>query len=270
MAKKIYLSAAAHGSDNPTKCPTKCGENVHCNAYMDVVERRLKALGFEVKRGDKTKTGGPALQNRVREANKWGADLYYVAHTNAGGGRYSMTMCWNNAASLEKARVFKKYRKCVKSHKVVANNSLYEIKATNATCLYDELFFHDNAEDCAWFHNGGMALLAEETVQAICEICGVAYKAEVKEQPKAEQPVAAPAPKTENAVATPARKAGDAVKLVNGKLYTSARGSVAVTRTGTFYLYDGIAVNGRYRVTNRRDRVGKAPIWLNVSGWAKL
>ncbi len=261
MAKKIYLSAAAHGTDNPVKCPIACGENKHCNAYMDIVERRLKALSFEVKRGDKAKVGGPALQNRVKEANKWGADLYYVAHTNAGGGRYSMTMCWNNAASIGKANVIHKYRKCVKSHKVVTRTDLYEIKQTAMTCLYDELFFHDNAEDCAWFHNGGMELLAEETVQAICEICGVAYKPEVKEGPKQEVP-AAPT--------TPAPKAGDAVKLNKGKLYTSARGSVAVTRTGTFYLYDGVAVDGRYRVTNAKSRVGKAPLWLNVSGWVEL
>lgn len=256
MAKKIYLSAAAHVHDNKTKCPHSCGENIHCNAYMDIVERRLKEIGFEVKRGDKTKTGGPALQSRVREANKWGADVYYVAHTNAGGGRYSMTMCWNNAASLEKARVFKNYRKCVKSHKVVANNELYEIRATNMLCLYDELFFHDNAEDCAWFHNGGMATLAEETVQALCEICGVAYAPAVAKEE-------VPAQKT-----TP--KAGDVVNLVNGKLYTSARGTVSVVRTGTFYLYDGIAVDGRYRVTNNRERVGKAPLCLNVSGWVNL
>ncbi len=258
---KIYLSAAAHGADNPTKCPSKCGENIHCNAYMDIVERRLKALGFEVKRGDKSKVGGPALQSRVREANKWGADIYYVAHTNAGGGRYSMTMCWNNAASLEKARVIKKYRKCVKSHKVVANNSLYEIKATAMPCLYDELFFHDNAEDCEWFHNGGMEQLAEETVQALCEICGVTYKVEGKEEEKTQ--ASAPAEKA-------APKAGDKVKLVAVRLYTSARGSVSVTRTGSYYLYDGIAVNGRYRVTNAKSRVGKAPLWLNVSGWVEL
>ena len=46
-------------------------------------------------------------------------------------------------------------------------------------CLYDELFFHDNAEDCAWFHKEGMAKLAEETVQALCELVGVKYKAPV-------------------------------------------------------------------------------------------
>ena len=43
------------------------------------------------------------------------------------------------------------------------------------TCLYDELFFHDNPDDCKWFHNGGMEIMAEETVQALCELLGVKY-----------------------------------------------------------------------------------------------
>ena len=187
MAKKIYLSAAAHAIDNPTKCPTKCGENIHCNAYMDIVEKRLRELGFEVKRGDKSKTGNNATQSRVAEANKWGADIYYVAHTNAGGGRYSMTMCYPDKASQAKANVFHKYRKCVKSHKVTTRSDLYEINATKMPCMYDELFFHDNAEDCKWFHNGGMELLAEETVQALCELCGVTYKAEKADDKKVKE-----------------------------------------------------------------------------------
>lgn len=182
MAKKIYLSPAAHAADNRTQCQQQCSENTHCNAYMDIVERRLKECGFEVMRGDKSLTGSEAMQTRVREANNWKADIYYVAHTNAGGGRYSMTMCYNNNASKAKANVIHKYRKCVSSHKVVPRSDLYEIKATAMTCLYDELFFHDNAEDCAWFHNGGMQKLAEETVQALCEICGVTYKAPVVEK----------------------------------------------------------------------------------------
>ena len=281
MAKKIpliYLSPAAHATDNPTKCPQKCGENVHCNAYMDIVERRLKALGFPTLRGDKTKTGSAELQRRVKEANSKGAILFYAAHSNAGGGRYSMTMCWGDAASIAKANIIHKYRKCVKSHKVVVRKDLYEIKATKMLCLYDELFFHDNAEDCKWFHEIGMVLLAEETVQAICEMYGVEYKPEVKEEPKqeapAKKPTPAPAPAPVAPAAKPATKpapkAGDVVKLNKGKLYTSARGTAAVTRTGTFYLYDGVAVNGRYRVTNAKTRVGKTPLWINVSGWVEM
>lgn len=176
MAKKLYLSAAAHEHDNPTKCPSKCGENVHCKAYMDIVERRMKELGVEVKRGYRDLVGADAMKKRVAEANAWGADLYYVAHSNAGGGRYTMTLCWDNAESKAKAAVIGKHRESITPHKVKVRTDLYEIKQTNMTCLYDELFFHDNAEDCKWFHSGGMEAMAEETVQALCELLGVPYK----------------------------------------------------------------------------------------------
>lgn len=181
MAKKLYLSAAAHANDNPTKCPNKCSENTHCNAYMDIVEVRMKELGVDVKRGYRLLTGELAMEKRVAEANKWGADLYYVAHTNATGkagvkAHYTMTLCHNDAGSKKKANVIGKYRKCITPHKVVARGDLYEINATKMTCLYDELFFHDNAEDCAWFHNGGMEKMAEETVQALCELLKVTYE----------------------------------------------------------------------------------------------
>lgn len=181
MAKKLYISAAAHAADNPTKCPTKCGENVHCKAYMDIVEKRMKELGVEVMRGFQDQVGTAAMKNRVAEANKWGADLYYVAHTNAGGGRYSLTLCWDDEKSKAKAAVISKYRKSM-THKVRTRTDLYEIRTTKMTCLYDELFFHDNAEDCKWFHNGGMEIMAEETVQALCELLGVKYVAPKKEE----------------------------------------------------------------------------------------
>ena len=254
---KIYLSAAAHATDNRTLCPVACSENTHCNQYMDKLEERLRELGFEVMRGDRSLTGSQAMTTRVTEANRWGANLYYVAHTNAGGGRYSMTMCYRNAASKAKAEVIHKHRKCIK-HLVRQRSDLYEINATKMPCLYDELFFHDNAEDCAWFHNGGMEILAEETAQALCEICGVTY------QPHAEpeQPQPTPAPTVP--------QAGDTVQLTGGKLYTTAWGARYVTRTGTFYLYDGQKVGGRYRVTNQAKRVGKSPVWLYVSGWVEL
>lgn len=78
------------------------------------------------------------------------------------------------------------------------------------------------------------------------------------------------APKTEAKPAAKVHKAGDAVKLNRERLYTSSTGSAGVTRTGTFYLYDGEEINGRYRVTNTKARVGKKPLGVYVSGWVKL
>lgn len=180
MAKKLYLSAAAHQHDNPTQCPDQCGENVHCKAYMDLVETRMKALGVEIKRGYRDAVGNEALEKRVAEANAWGADLYYVAHTNASGKpdakvHRSVTMCWSDADSKKKAAVIGKYRKSIEPHKVNVRTDLYEIRKTKMTCLYDELFFHDNPDDCQWFHSGGMEQMAEETVQALCELLDVPY-----------------------------------------------------------------------------------------------
>lgn len=180
MAKKLYLSAAAHEHDNPTKCPVKCGENVHCIKYMDIVEKRMKAHGVDVKRGYRDEVGAVAMQHRVDDANSLGADLYYVAHTNATGEKdakvhRSITMCWDDDASKKKAAMIGKYRKSISTHRVVPRNDLYEIKKTTMTCLYDELFFHDNPDDCKWFHNGGMEIMAEETVKALCELLGVKY-----------------------------------------------------------------------------------------------
>ena len=258
---KIYLSPAAHATDNRTQCPMACSENTHCNASTDKLEARLRGLGFEVKRGTRSLTGSLAMTTRVAEANQWKADLYYVAHSNAGGGRYSMTMCYTDKASKEKADILHKYRRNVR-HVVRQRGDLYEINATAMPCLYDELFFHDNAEDCAWFHNGGMDTMAEETVQALCEICGVPYQPHTEPEP--EQPAAPEQPATP---APAAPQAGDAVQLTGGRLYTTARGSRYVTRTGTFYLYDGQRVGSRYRVTNRADRVGKSPVWIFTSGW---
>jgi hypothetical protein len=269
--KSIYLSAAAHAHDNPTKCPGKCGENVHCSAYMDIVERRLKEHDVLVYRGYRKEVGSPALIKRIKEANALGCDLYYVAHTNATGKKnakahYTMTLCWDDAKSKARAAVIGKYCKSVTPHKVEARPALMEIRDTAMPCLYDELFFHDNEEDCKWFHNGGMEIMAEERVQALCELLDVPYKAKggKTEAPKpAAKPATKPAEKAKP-------KAGDVVKLENDKLYPSSTGEKCITRTGTFYLYDGKKVNGRYRVTNSKDKVGKTPVASNVSGWVVL
>ena len=62
--------------------------------------------------------------------------------------------------------------------------------------------------------------------------------------------------------------AGKKLSLNNVPLYGSSTASVAAgTVSGTYYLYDAKEVSGRFRITNREDRVGKAPIGANVTGW---
>ncbi len=61
---------------------------------------------------------------------------------------------------------------------------------------------------------------------------------------------------------------GMAVKLISAKLYGSASAATpANTITGTYYLYDGENIDGRYRITTSKDRCGKTPIGENVTGF---
>lgn len=64
---------------------------------------------------------------------------------------------------------------------------------------------------------------------------------------------------------------GDSVKLNKTPLYASAYATkVSSRKTGTFYIYDGEKINGRYRITTSKSRCGKKPVGLNVTGWVKL
>lgn len=63
-------------------------------------------------------------------------------------------------------------------------------------------------------------------------------------------------------------KAGDVFNLYGKPLFISATSKVAIRKiTGTYYLYDGQIVNGRYRITNSTRNVGKKPAGLYVTGW---
>ena len=85
-------------------------------------------------------------------------------------------------------------------------------------------------------------------------------------------PVSTPAPAPVTPTPKPVNKyaVGAEVRLVKGKLYVASTGQRAFTKTKTYYIYDGIKINGRYRVTNNRKNCGKKPIALYVSGWVEV
>lgn len=58
------------------------------------------------------------------------------------------------------------------------------------------------------------------------------------------------------------------VTLHNTPLYVSATAKTAASKkSGTFYIYDGKEINGRYRITSSAERAGKTPIAQNVTGY---
>lgn len=58
------------------------------------------------------------------------------------------------------------------------------------------------------------------------------------------------------------------LSLYNTPLYVSATAKTpSAYKSGTFYIYDGKEINGRYRITSSAERAGKTPIADNVTGY---
>lgn len=61
---------------------------------------------------------------------------------------------------------------------------------------------------------------------------------------------------------------GRAVRLDNVALYGSATAKTAAGRkTGTYYIYDGVEISGRYRITNSAANCGRTPTGSYVTGY---
>ena len=64
---------------------------------------------------------------------------------------------------------------------------------------------------------------------------------------------------------------GQKITLKNKALYASSTAKTSSTKkSGTYYIYDGIKINGRYRITVRKAFCGKKPERLFVTGWVAL
>lgn len=62
--------------------------------------------------------------------------------------------------------------------------------------------------------------------------------------------------------------AGATVELNNAPIYVSSDAeSIAGRVTGTYYLYDGKEILGRYRITDKSSDVGRTPVGEYVIGW---
>lgn len=174
MSAKIYLSPAAHEHDNPCSFDrTDCGENIHCNIYADHLQEILIACGFDVKRNPKDRTG-ERLKEAIAEANQWGADFYYVCHTNGGGGAYSRLMVYDNGTGYTYAQKIAEREKVIYTNpiQITLNPELDEIRLTNAPCVYHEVVFHDNPDEITYFHHH-FRDFALCTAKGICDIFGV-------------------------------------------------------------------------------------------------
>ena len=172
MAKKIFLSPS-----NQTKNTYAYGntnEAVQCGKIAAACEAALKRCGFEVKNEQYD-----TMQNRVAHSNAWGADLHVPIHTNAFNGKVSGTriICANLKGEGYKASkaVFDVLAPLTPgtSENISASN-LYEIKYSNAPCVYIEADFHDVPDVAKWIIENTEAI-GEAICKGMCNYFGVKY-----------------------------------------------------------------------------------------------
>lgn len=243
MAKKIYLSPAAHGHDNPCSFSKTCGENIHCNLYADELQKILAACGFEVRRAPKTNTG-EKVADTIADSNAWNPDLHYVVHTNGGKGHYSKLMVYDNGNGHQYAEVIADARKAVFSPvNITIEPQWDELRRTKAVAVYDELLFHDNPTDIAWLH-GHFYEMAAATAKGICRIFGYKFvdpNDVVKTVTPAPSAPSAPSkPSVSSSPSTgvnPVLKPGDRVRVKSGvTAFADGTGMASFVRDAVLYV----------------------------------
>ena len=170
---RIYLSPSdqvnnAYAYGNTT-------EALQCRRIANALENALVRCGFEVRNNQ---TG--SMVQRVNESNDWHADLHVPLHTNAFNGKVSGTRIFANDTTGKGYRcalnVFAYLAPLTpgKSEGVSAYKELYEIKNSNAPCVYIESEFHDVPSVAQWIinHTGD---IGEAICRGICSYFSTEY-----------------------------------------------------------------------------------------------
>lgn len=296
---KVYLSPSNHGEGQNKCLRSGCYEDKHTRPIAEACAKYLKTAGIETKIGAKSKN----MAARCKESDSFGTDLYVPIHTNAAGAsaRYLLFMFYQDNETYRKIfnavapKLEAIYPGNVGAH-YSARPDLIEIKTPKAKTMYCELGFHTNQTDvdefihnpdrvgkaladgiCAYF--GISAATPEEPAEdkkTISQIAdeviagkwgnGTARKTKLEAAGYDYDAVQAEVNKKLGATSKPAALGkGSAVTLKNCPLYASSTaGKAAGKVTGTYYLWDGKILNGRYRITNAKNRVGVAG---QVTGW---
>lgn len=189
---KIYLSPAAHEHDRKCAYSASCSENTHANLYIDQLTPYLDACGIQWKRAPKTNTGAKNADT-IRESNAYKPDIHYVAHTNAFDGTVKgsrLGVYWPDAKSRQWGQTVIDWRKKIYPYpaKITDGSKLAEVNSTTAVALYEELIFHDNAEDAKWFHEH-LRQLAEYTCRAFCQLFGIPFVDPYESKPEPDKTV---------------------------------------------------------------------------------
>lgn len=171
MTTKVYLSPSDQWSNKCSGGDTEAG---HCKKIAESAKKYLTASGYEVKIGDNRKEG--SYSNRVTESNNWSADVHVAIHTNAGGGEGTEVFCYPSSKNNKYVKAV--YNAVAKASKggdrgIKTSESLYEIKNTEAVCVYVEAEFHDT--NGPWIDDN-VSKLGKAIAQGICDADGNTLK----------------------------------------------------------------------------------------------
>lgn len=173
MSKRIYLSPSSQ-PDN-MYAVGNVSEQEQCRKIAAALKEELDRCGFWCHAG----LSG-TMYTRAAESDKFGVDLHLPIHTNACNGKVAglRIMVYEMGGEAENiARAIDKYLAPVtpgESDGISAMPNLYEIKATDAVCVYLEVGFHDNPEEAKWIIDNTNKI-AEMIARGLCEHYAVPY-----------------------------------------------------------------------------------------------
>ena len=175
---KVYLSPSDQWSN--TVAGGKHSEAFHCIKIAEYARRYLESNGYEVKVGSSVKEN--TYKDRVKESNEWGADLHIPIHTNAGGGKGTLMMCY--PTRINNRYVYNIYKEVAEltpteDKGIKATSNLYEINATKCVTAYLECEFHDNEDTEKWIDNHEKAI-GMAIANGVCKADGKSAFAELK------------------------------------------------------------------------------------------
>ena len=184
MSKKIYISPSSQPAN--TYAVGNTNEQEQCRKIALALEKELDRCGFNAKTGI-----SDSMYTRVPESNAFGADLHLPIHTNAFDGKVAglRIMVYKKGGEAEKiAKAIMAELAPItpgSSDGISEYPGLYEVKNSNAICVYIEVGFHDNPEEAQWIidHTQDIAVAI---AKALCSHYGVKY-IQANAEPKPEE-----------------------------------------------------------------------------------
>ena len=179
---KVYLSPSNQTDNRYAYGNTTEAEQ--CGKIAEACRAALERSGVTVMVGHM-----PAMQEKVRQSDAFGAELHVPIHTNAFNGKVMGTrmFCYNAAGKGMAAckAIFAQLAPITpgESENIQVNDKLYEVRSPKAPTAYIECEFHDNPTSAKWIVEN-TALMGETIARGICDYFGVAFKEQEPEQPK--------------------------------------------------------------------------------------